>query len=56
MPEACNFIKKTMMQLFFCDVSKIYNNTFLLNTFGRLLLVAKHLKWNRIEFQNFVCS
>ena len=37
--QACNFIKKQpLVQVFSCGFCKIFKNTFLLNTSGRLLL------------------
>ena len=39
MPHACNFIKKeTLAQVLFCEFCELSKNTFLQNTYGRLLL------------------
>ena len=36
--ETCNFIKKTMAQVFVCEILEIFKNIFLQDTLERFLL------------------
>ena len=40
---ACNFIKKTMAQVFLCQILDIFKNTFLQDTLERFILEVERL-------------
>ena len=52
-PEACNFNKKeTLAQVFYHELCEISSNTFLQNTYGKLLPIIGILGQNNILNEN----
>ena len=59
LPEACNFIKKeTIALLFSCEFCKIFKNTFLQNTHGKLEHIRESVWFMQLEHlnENFIVT